>query len=246
MPAPLNRHQPIRPLVDPETGLRLMYRLYPIMSDDGNRGSRNYRTVEPANQLCQLQLYRWSRSPEFVDTPSCRDLYDYLIMGPFGQTEGTKYLPSINHFGKTVLNALNYEPRKLKGVTKENPKACQMYVFRSPLELQYGLEYMICSWLRKFLNEGAAPGSSPVSGPSMMEEELDIIANTPWDDYVGLYVEPLQSVNRRTLVEPDWRMLRRRASADVRVDEDGIPLIEGNDALRPIEPKGGIRRLNPQ
>lgn len=247
MPAPLNRHQPQRPFVNPENNSRLMYRLYPILGDEGLRSGKVYRTSEPANQLVQLQLYRWSRSDDFVDIPASGDLYEHLILRPFRGSEKIQYLPSSNHFGRTILNALNYDPRKLKGVTKDNPKARQTYVFGSPLELQYGLEYMICAWLRKFLNESSAPGAAPVSGPEMMAEELDILADTPWDDYLGLYVEPLQNVNRRSIEEPNWRDLKRKASSDIEVDEDGIPVMRDSvlsDSNPPQEPKGKLQSFN--
>lgn len=236
MLTPLNRHQPIRPIEDPESGLPLLYRVHPILDRDPT--GKTYRTHEPANRLVQMQLYRWCRGDDFVQAPSCRELYDYLIGEPMRKMP---VVPSINHLGKTVVNSVNYEPRKLKGKSKEVEKALQIYFFHSKYDLQYGLEYMICSWLRKFLNDESAPGSSPVSGPSMMEEELDILASSPWADYWELYVMPTMALNRRTIVEPDWRELL----SAVRVDEDGIPIVSDQDeiALRPNEPKGGIRNL---
>lgn len=217
MPALLNRHQPTRPTEDPSTGKRLLYRTYPMMKDSGNPDGRVYRVMEPANQLAQMQLYRWSRSDQFVESPSVADLYDFLILEPF-QNTGLPYTSSKHHFGRTITNALDYNPRKLKGQTKDNPKACQIYCFISKLELQFGLEYMICSWLRKFLNDQMAPQSQMISGPEAMAEELDILCSTPWADYLEVYVHPLQ-MNRNVYAEPDWRNLLRQSSISEVVPE---------------------------
>lgn len=205
MPALLNRHQPIRPKEDPESGKKLLYRTYPYLSEESPTRERCYRVMEPANQLSQMQLYRWSRSDMFVDSPSIADLYDFLIKEPF-EKAGLPYTSSKHHFGRTITNALDYNPRKLKGKTKDNEKACQIYFFGNRLELQYGLEYMICAWLRKFLNDHAAPGGQPISGSEAMAEELDILCSTPWADYLEVYVHPLQ-MNRNLYPEPEWRKL---------------------------------------
>lgn len=210
MPALLNRHQPIRPTEDPESKKRLLYRIYPYLSEESPTRERCYRVMEPANQLAQMQLYRWSRSDQFVESPSVADLYDYLIKEPF-ERAALPYTSSKHHFGRTITNALDYNPRKLKGQTKDNPKACQIYCFMNPLELQYGLEYMICSWLRKFLNDQVAPGGQPILGPEAMEEELDILNVSDWKDYLEVYVHPLQ-MNRNVYPEPDWRSLLRQSS----------------------------------
>jgi hypothetical protein len=226
----LNRHQPPRPDKDAETGDKLFYRTYPHLRDGDER---TYRVMEPANQLSQMQLYRWSRSDQFVSSPSIADLYDFLIAEPFGETRQIQYegivpktvvsgkipfFPSKHHFGRTITNALDYNPRKLKGQTKDNEKACQIYMFMNPLELQYGLEYMICSWLRKFLNDQIAPGAQVISGSEAMAEELDILNNSSWKDYLEVYVHPLQ-MNRNLYPEPDWRELLRRSNANEVVPE---------------------------
>lgn len=217
MPSLLNRHQPTRPSADPSSGKRLLYRTYPMMKDSGNPDGRVYRVMEPANQLSQMQLYRWSRSDQFVDSPSISDLYDFLIREPF-ENAGLPFTSSKHHFGRTITNALDYNPRKLKGKTKDNEKACQIYCFLNPLELQYGLEYMICAWLRKFLNDHAAPGGQSISGSEAMAEELDILCSTPWADYLEVYVNPLQA-NRNLYPEPDWRNLLRQSSTNQEAPE---------------------------
>lgn len=227
MPSLLNRHQPTRPSVDSASGKRLLYRTYPMMKDSGNIDGRVYRVMEPANQLSQMQLYRWSRSDQFVNSPSISDLYDFLIREPF-ENAALPFTSSKHHFGRTITNALNYNPRKLKGKTKDNEKACQIYYFLNPLELQYGLEYMICAWLRKFLNDHAAPGGQQISGSDAMSEELDILCSTPWADYLEVYVNPLQ-MNRNLYPEPEWRKLLRQSTTS-----DEIPEIDAQEPRRKL------------
>lgn len=210
MPILLNQHQPPRPTIDPDTKKRLMYRTYPLMKDSGAKQGFIYRTTDPMNRICQLMLYRWSRSDDFVEAPSCRDLYNFLIAE-------RKLPPSIRAFGQTIINALDYECRKLKGVSKSNDKMRQIYFFESRYELQYGLEYMICAWLRNFLNASLAPGAAPISGPEEVAEELDILCTTPSKDFAEVYIEPLFDADfmRRTgQKEPDWRALLRGKVAD--------------------------------
>ena len=80
------------------------------------------------------------------------------------------------------------------------------------------------------------------------KQELDILADTPFDDYVGLYVEPLQSVERHLIEEPNWRELKRAAASERIVDENGIPVLGGGfeDADRPRESARKLTRFNPQ
>lgn len=229
MPQPLNPHQPKRPDVHPVTKDRLWYRVAPITKDNGHQGGRIYRTCEISNRFCQMQLYRWCRGPDFVLYPGIGDLFQYLITD-------VNLPASKGHFGRTITNALDFNPRKLKGVTKDNPKAAQIYTFNSAEELQYGLEYQICAWLRHFLNDLAAPGSKPVSGHEMMQEELDLLASTPWNDYHQLYIQPMLDIDAKVIQEPDWRKLKKQAS-HLRPLEDEIE----SEPDIPAEPRGGIK-----
>lgn len=201
----LNRFQPVRPRKDPEDPRPLLYRTYPKMKDTGLTNGRVYRTTEPPNRFCQMMLYRWCRGDDFVESPACGELFHYLIARH-------RFAASKKHFGATIVNALDYECRKLKGVTKDNPVVRQLYYFENPLELQYGLEYMICSWLRKFLKDQSAPGSDPITGPEDMEMELDILAQSSWKDFEEVYVQPQLGLDAWTAKEPDWRMLLKKHS----------------------------------
>ncbi len=222
MPAYLNPYQPRRPFKNPTTGEPLMFRTYPRLSDSLPYAVRIYQTAEPINRVCQMMLYRWCRSEEFVEAPGCADLWEYL----FAQRK----LPvSKRHLGMCIVNALDYECRKLKGVTKDNPKMKQIYMFNDRLELQYGLEYMICVWLRKFLNDMMPPSEAKIAGDheearARVSEELDILAETPYRDFYEIYVEPLFSTSGHRVEEPDWKKLIRQAGAEL--DDSPVPLLE--------------------
>ena len=97
--------------IDPETGARLLYRVHPIMADNSpsNNHMRMYRTHEPANQLAQMQLYRWCRSPDFIQAVSCRELYDYLIADPMKDSK--RNLRRLQ-FGQTLLRFLLQKPQQ--------------------------------------------------------------------------------------------------------------------------------------
>lgn len=234
MPAlskPLNPFQPKRPLKHPETGERLMYRLYPQLSFEKTRNERIYRTCEISNRICQIQLYRWTFDEGFIQYPSINELYEYLITS-VGLTS------SKGHFGRTVTNALDYNPRKLKGVTLDNPKACQIYTFRNELDLRYGLEYQICSWLRRFLKDHSAPGEEE----PVLEEELAFLGSCSWEECQEIYINPMMEFNARQYEEPKWKELLKKASSLGR-DEDGIEEfaeIERGSENRPA-PSGTLR-----
>ena len=216
MPTYLNRYQPRRPAFHPETKEPLLFRTYPRVSDEiPSSGMRVYQTTETINRICQMKLYRWCRSEDFIEAPGCADLHDYL----FTQTR----LPvSKRHLGMCVVNALNYECRKLKGVTKDNPKMKQIYWFHYREELQYGLEYMICAWLRKFLNDNVSPESRITvvnddwdAVRARVSEELDILVDTDYEDFYEVYVSPLLTSSGHRVEEPDWKKLLRESGEDL-------------------------------
>ncbi len=115
----LNRHQPRRPDRHPVTKEKLMFRTFPRM---GESHGRVYRLAEPPHRIAQMLLYRWTYSDSFVLTPAMGDLYDFLV----GQFELQKVV-SKKSFGGTIVNALDYECRKLRGLSKTNDKVRQIY-----------------------------------------------------------------------------------------------------------------------
>lgn len=187
IPNYFNRHQPRRDRLPPDVKTPLWFATRPASID-------RYVVTEPRNMIAQMRLYRAVRRGEFVNDAAIDDLHSFIFYDSIDVSKRA--------MGMTVVRAVLYNPRRLKGVTKENDKACMIYTFHDLRELQYGLEWMICTWFRKFLNEIVAPdGKTALSGPEAIDEELEILVNTEHDEYLGLYE---QSVWRFHMEEPDW------------------------------------------
>lgn len=175
----LNRFQPVRP--DGQ------FRTYPILTK-----KRIYQTTDRLSMIAQMQLYRWSRSFEFQRMVGSTDLHQYLFVQESIDVR-------IHVMGATVLNAVDFDPRKMKWV---EGVALWMYVFPSAETLSFGLEYMICTWLRKFLNLQDFDGN--------LEDELDILANTEEREYRALYLNPIRELGfSKPFNEPDWLELTK-------------------------------------
>jgi hypothetical protein len=102
---------------------------------------------EPKTMKTQVLLYnRFATMDMFPMQVSVDDLHEFCF---YDQPDITK-----RQLGRTVLESLIYDPRILKGKTKNNPKACMTYVINDPRELQYGLEWQLCMWIWR-LDEGA-------------------------------------------------------------------------------------------
>lgn len=100
----------------------------------------SYDVFHPENVKSQVMLYRWaSNEQQYVNGVSIGELYDYLFFDYPGVTK--------KHMGGTILQAVSYNPRLLKGQTLKNGKACMTYVFGDRLDLVYGLEWMMSMWL---------------------------------------------------------------------------------------------------
>jgi hypothetical protein len=127
---------------------------------------------------------------------SIADMHDHLF---YDQPKISKKL-----MGQLIVQTVTYNPRLLLGITKLNDRNRVIYRFNNLLEFQYGLEWMICTWLRKFLNDTAAPGERVVSGPNMMSEQLDQLANCPESEYIDVYEEMIWLFS---MDEPDWRSI---------------------------------------
>lgn len=190
----LNQFQPRRDQKD------MMFRTHPRLSQQ--RG-RLYRSCELPNMITQIQLYRYTFDDHFATQIAISDLHNYLV--------GKVPFISKKHLGGAVLNALDYDPRKLKGVTKDNDKATMTYIFAGgPLELRYGLEWMICAWYRRFLmTEGTH--ESDLDTPEKMAWELDLLGTESHEDYVQDVLGPLRRMET-VYPEPDWKTLMRQAA----------------------------------
>lgn len=136
-----------------------------------------YNVFNWKNQIAQLVLYRWCRSEEYIDSVAIGELHEYLFW---------KY-PYVTkrQMGMAVVQATTYNPRKLKGVTSDNPKACMTYVWPNRLDLQYGLEWQLAMWV------WALEDDFPQASPEKTLEIFNEIAMCEGSDFESLYVNPV-------------------------------------------------------
>jgi hypothetical protein len=184
----INRHQPDRPRIAPNGDI-LRYRTFPVL---GKR--KHYPPIcKPTSRIIQCRLYRDVRQGNFVNHAPVTETFDYYFHGEPG-------ISRVN-FGATILNSTIYEARKLKN-SKSLPKPLVIYSFHNLLDLQYGLEWQICTWLRHFINHMMP--DNEVVGQEKMEEELDLLANAPEDEYREVYEN---NFNEFKMSEPDWAVI---------------------------------------
>ncbi len=132
---PVLIHQPQRPTHAKESGHILNYRTHP-KEPSGRVRFCTYESI-----VCQIMLYRWVTSDQFVNMPPIRELKEFL----FGR------FPFISKraMGMMVHQAVLYDPKRLKAKSKSVPDAINCYHFWEREDLEYGLEWMLTSWLLK-------------------------------------------------------------------------------------------------
>ena len=178
--AVINPYQPIRPRHDPETGEVLLYRTRPKLS------KYNFHIHTYNNQLAMMSLYRAVCRGEVPQQVAIDDLYQWVRRGQFGK----------RNLGTVVVNSVDYEPRKLYNNSSVG-KPTSSYVFRNLLDLQYGLEWMICTWFRKFINKNSPP-EDQINNRGDMAEELAMLANSSDDEFEEVYISDLMDF----MIEP--------------------------------------------
>lgn len=174
-----NPYQPQRPIYD-HAGNALSFRTHISRPDSG------YDLYDQRNVICQTQLYRWVKR-KFVNGTPIADLHGHLFWDQ----------PSVSkrHLGSTILQSVAYNPRKLKGETRENPKACMTYVFLNPKDLEYGLEWMISIWIRKV---------TLADTPKEVDDALTELGEVSSADVQSLFWDPLmQPVVRGSITKLD-------------------------------------------
>ncbi|TMV12603.1 hypothetical protein [Arenibacterium halophilum] len=202
-----NEYQPRRPISD-ENGEPLWFRTHISRPDAG------YDLYDQRNIIAQVKLYRWVKS-EFVNGVSISALHGYLF-----QDHPTV---SKRHLGSTILQAVAYDPRKLKGVTKNNPKACMTYFFHNAKDLEYGLEWMICIWIRRVVL---------ADNMKEVEEALTELTEAQDEDLASLYWDPImQPVVRATIREFNWKSLWRQHELEVQLRRS---MVKSPPALRSL------------
>lgn len=178
-----NRHQPLRPTTHPETGIFLLHRTFPMLM------KRMPKLMSAPYQITQMRMYRALRRGEFPNHVKASELREWLGC-------------SHKVLGGIILQAVRYEARKVV-TRKEFNGSIIAYQFHDLLELEYGLEWMICMWLRNFLTE-AGLSDMRVAGPVAMQQALDDLVLMNEDDYVIDYEEPIKLPEIQEKFQKTW------------------------------------------
>lgn len=154
---------------------RAKRRLAPGKRERGKRPRKITTPLrEPMNMLISVRFYRWAKTefrPQinkllFVDK-YFRDVRDITPM----------------RIGMILSDALQYNPHRR--LYHHN-----VWAFGHQLEVQYGTERQICSWLEPFLCEEGDLGrrGGHIESLQEAEEELNyIVQNTPNDDLQNIF-----------------------------------------------------------
>lgn len=178
--SPFTHGQPIRSTIHPQSGTFLMHRTFPKIQN------KMPAIMNERYQLCQLHLYRDLRNGQFENHSAAGELAEF-------------YRTSHVVLGSTIIQSVRYEARKLMN-RRSLPKAMVVYSFNDLLELQYGLEWQICTWLGKFLKERDAPEDGISVGISL-GDELDWIADCDEAEFNSEYIAPLQDTRMVSMFE---------------------------------------------
>ena len=139
-----------------------------------------------------MKVYNWSKSVDFVNMVPISLLRDFLFY---------KY-PEISKkcMGQNIHQATIYDPTKLKGPTKTNPKATMCYCWENRIDLEKGMEWMLKSWV--WAMEHEKPSDADI--PKILEE----IGSLDEDNLDSLWCEPVKNGEELVrLREPDWPSL---------------------------------------
>ena len=164
-------------------------------------------------------LYNWTMR-EHVEMVSIAELHEYL----FGLHDEP---PSKNVLGHIVIQATPYNPRKLKGATKElGNKAMMCYIWRDKRDLQRGLEWMLSMWLWKIL----PPDEQNREGVQLSLQDLGACEDLT--DIEEIWIDPMLE---REEMSPDWAMLWDTYEWEIEDERKGAGIV--SDGTRAAAPK---------
>ena len=136
-----------------------------------------YNVLSPMSMAAQVMLYRWSTDVNlFVNMVKQSELHEYL-MHPYPFV-GKKTL------GTVICSSTIYNPRVLKGGSATT-KPAQCYLWRRRLDLVYGLEWQLCTWLWEFGGD--------------MQDHLKDISSRPLGEVHAKYLQKMP-----TYRQMDW------------------------------------------
>lgn len=206
----INRYQPVRPRHNPQSGKVLLFRTRP-------KWQRKMIMLHTfANQICAMRLYRAVRRGEVPQQVAIHDLHNWIANdGAFSKVT----------LGFIVVNSLAYEPRKLVA-NQSVEKATSTYCFLDPdlKDLEFGLEWIICTFYRKFMNK-ISEADLQITDQTTMAQELDQLASMSEEEYAELE----EDIAEFMMPPIDWNQISLEAGWDFREE---LP-----EPLKPQEPK---------
>lgn len=161
-----NPKQPKRPETCPDNPeVKLAYRthvskptaVFPLLNSD--------------NIISSVALYRWLHSDDYLNGVGLGALAEFL---EYDYQFSTK-----RAIGSSINQALRYDPRVMKGVTQENPRAQWTLVLPSRWDLIFGLEWMLCIWLQEVVPN------------QPLDSTLKELVECDTEDLPGLFLKPL-------------------------------------------------------
>lgn len=194
----MNSFQPIRPRIHPTTGQVLAYATMPNL-----KRQRLPSICDLPSMMTQCRLYRAVRQGYVEKQVAISDLYEYC----FYEKED---IVSKTQMGYIAVASVTYEPRLLVNNSIVG-KPTMTYTFRHLDDFRYGLEWMICVWLRKFLNDNAPPEEA-INSADEMATELDLLGNSDLMEYVDVYESKFENF---VMLEPDWRSICANLKEDI-------------------------------
>lgn len=173
-----------------------------------DRPDATYDVFSPKNMAAQLIIYRWAASEEFMKKVAIGDLHGYLF---YQHMDITK-----RHMGQVIVQATTYNPRKLKGATQDNPKACMTYVWPTREDLVYGLEWQLSMWIWALEHEWDSLLQNP-DRQEIVSQIFNEVTSCSDEDFESLYVSPVlindfveKNLNDGILDRPVWPSLWAR------------------------------------
>jgi len=159
-----------------------------------------YRIFDFQNQIAQVKLYHWSRGEDWINHVGINSLHRWLF---FDTPEVTK-----RQLGRTMRQVVPYKVNRLKGATKENPKAQMQYIWLNREDLQYGLEWMLSMWIWRVDNKWEDIAGSDL--PEITNSIFEDIAALTEGELIDLYIDPIRKgelIGGEPEKEPDWPAL---------------------------------------
>lgn len=136
---------------------------------------KTYTVFDPDNVLTQIKLYRYFRSRAVSDPVIITK--DQFMEDVFSSHPQITKL----RVGKIFKMIMPYKIHFQRNPSKQTGGVAQtLYKWRHPKELQYGLEFLILTWLPYFIEEVS---DDVINTAKLFIEELDILYDqTPKED----------------------------------------------------------------